>query len=158
MCPECYSKFNRITPLINPEACLKKHRQYICHTCGRYICASVSVDKKGEKYRARFPFKTLEIAKLYVRSAEVIEEKPCGVYEIENNKGKKSYKIFADKQALKDYLKNNSNKKTTSERPLFVTKVYKQCSEKQLRKVTSAERNSYLQERKEQAKIWRNFI
>jgi hypothetical protein len=158
MCPECYSKFNRITPLISPKDCLKKHRQYICRTCGRYICAAVSVDKKGKKYRARFPFKTLEIAKLYLRSAEVIEERPCGIYEIENNQGRKSYKIFIDKKDRENYLKNNSNKKATSDNPLFVTDVYNQCSEKQLRKLTAKEIDIYLKERKDQAKEWRNLI
>ena len=158
MCPECYSKFSRITPLIKPEHCLKKHRQYICQTCGRYICASVSVDKRGKKYRARFPFRTLEIAMLYLRSAEVIEEKPCGIYEIEDRNGRKSYKIFANKQDLEIYLNNNINKKATSEHPHFITKVYNQCSEKQLRQLTSAEIDTYLKEKKEQAKKWRNFI
>lgn len=38
MCEECYSEKNRITPLLNPLDCLKKHTQYICGTCGRCIC------------------------------------------------------------------------------------------------------------------------
>jgi hypothetical protein len=156
MCPECYSQFTRITPLINPEDCLKKHRQYICQTCGRYICASV--DKKGKKYRARFPFKTLEIAKLYLRSAEVIKRKPCGIYEIEDKNGRKSYKIFTDNEELKDYLKININKRATSEYPQFVTKIYHQCSEKQLRKLTIEEIDIYLKGRKDQANQWRHLI
>jgi len=87
MCLECYSKYKRITPLLNPEDCLKNHRQYICSTCGRHICAAI--DDKG-RFRARFPFKSLEIARLYLRSAEVIKEKACGIYEIEDTKGRKS--------------------------------------------------------------------
>lgn len=158
MCPECYSTFNRITPLINPEDCLKKHRQYICQTCGRYICASVSVDKRGKKYRARFPFRTLEIAKLYLRSAEVIEGKPCGIYEIEDNKGRKLYKIFPDRKEIQNQLKNNADKKSTSENPLYLTGTYNQCSEKQLRRLTMKEIDHYLKERKDQAKEWRHLI
>jgi hypothetical protein len=150
MCPECYAPFNRITPLINPEDCLKNHRQYICQTCGRYICAAVSVDKRGKKYRARFPFRTLEIAKLYLRSAEVIEEKPCGIYEVQDDKAKKSYKIFSDRQELENYLQNNIKKKFTSERPLYVTGTYRQCAETQLRRLTKKEIDKYLKERKDQ--------
>lgn len=37
-CPECYSEDARITPLLQPLACLKQHTQYICGTCGRCIC------------------------------------------------------------------------------------------------------------------------
>jgi hypothetical protein len=158
MCPECYSKFNRITPLIKPEECLRKHRQYICQTCGRYICAAVSVDKRGKKYRARFPFKTLEIAKLYLRSAEVIEESPCGIYELKDNKWRKLYKIFTDRTELENYLKNNTNKKSTSKNPLYMTPIYNQCSEKQLRKLTKKEIDIYLKERKNQRQEWRDFI
>lgn len=29
MCKECYVDKNRITPLLNPAACLKNHLQYI---------------------------------------------------------------------------------------------------------------------------------
>ena len=155
MCSECYAEFSRITPLINPEACLKNHRQYICQTCGRYICAAV--DKNG-KYRAGFPFRTLEIAKLYLRSAEVITGKPCEIYEIEHKNGRKSYKIFSGKQELEDYVKKNSNKRASSEYPLFRTHKYNQCSEKQLRKLTSGEIEIYLKERKEQASSWRNIL
>ena len=158
MCPECYSKYNRITPLIKPEDCLKKHRQYICSTCGRYICAAVTTDKNGKKYRARFPFRTLEIAKLYLRSAEVIEEKPCGIYEIEDNKGRKSYKIFTDKKELENYLQNNKNKKSTTGNPLHATSTYNQCSEDQLRKLTKKEIDIYLKERKDQRTEWREII
>ena len=38
VCEECYSGENRITPLLNPLACLENHTQYICGTCGRCIC------------------------------------------------------------------------------------------------------------------------
>ena len=68
-CPECYSDDPRVTPILDPEKCLKSHRQYICATCGRCICAEVDCNNK---FRARFPFKTLEIAKLYLRAAEAI--------------------------------------------------------------------------------------
>ena len=37
-CLECYLKDNKATPLLNKEACLLNHKQYICGTCGRCIC------------------------------------------------------------------------------------------------------------------------
>ena len=51
-CKECYAENNRATPLLNPAACLRHHRQYVCNTCGRCICADV--DEKG-RFRALFP-------------------------------------------------------------------------------------------------------
>jgi hypothetical protein len=165
MCPECYSEFNRITPLLNPKDCLKNHRQYICKTCGRCICSDVSTGKTGKKYRAHFPFQTLEIAKLYLRSAEVIEEKSCGIYEIENlpgawkdNKERKSYKIFTDITELNDYISKTKGKRATSLSPLYSTKKYIPCSKSQLRQLTSKEVKQYLKEQEEQSKEWCHII
>ena len=68
MCKECYSDNNRITPLLNPRECLENHTQYICGTCGRCVC--IEHDKKRGLQRWNFPFKSLEIAKLYLRTAD----------------------------------------------------------------------------------------
>lgn len=38
MCKEYYTDQNRSTLLLNPFDCLEYHTQYICGTCGRYIC------------------------------------------------------------------------------------------------------------------------
>lgn len=38
-----------------------------------------------------FLFNSLEIAKLYVRTADYTMKKSCGVYEISNSKGRVSY-------------------------------------------------------------------
>lgn len=67
MCEECLSINNRITSLLNARECLENHTQYICGTCGRSIC--IESTNKGLK-RWNFPFKTLEIAKLYLRTAD----------------------------------------------------------------------------------------
>ena len=75
-CRECYAENNRATPLLNPADCLCHHRQYVCNTCGRCICADV--DEKG-RFRALFPFKSLAIAILYLRAAEVVWQKACGI-------------------------------------------------------------------------------
>ena len=156
MCRECYSKYSRITPLKRPKECLKNHRQYICQTCGRCICAN----------RGLFPFKTLEMAKLYLRPVEAIKGKPCGIYEVEafyskmskDQKVRKTYKILADKQELEVYLKKSTNKKAVSDRPKFAAIEYIQCSEKQLRKLTSTEIELYLKEKENQAETWSDFI
>ena len=75
-CKECYADNNRATPLLNPEECLRHHRQYVCSSCGRCICADV--DAK-ERFRAKFPFKSLDVAILYLRAAEVVWQKPCEI-------------------------------------------------------------------------------
>ena len=108
MCQECYSRESRRTPLLNPLDCLQHHRQYICGTCGR--CIRIEKDPKRGLQRWHFPFKSLEIAKLYLRTADYTMKKPCGIYEIENSKGRLSYKIFAAREDLQVFLKKNKDK------------------------------------------------
>ena len=103
MCQECYSRESRRTPLLNPLDCLQHHRQYICGTCGRCIC--IEKDPKRGLQRWHFPFKSLEISKLYLRTADYTMKKPCGIYEIENSKGRLSYKIFAAKRRFTNIFK-----------------------------------------------------
>lgn len=98
MCKECYSDNNRITPLLNPIKCLENHKQYICGTCGRCIC--IECDKKRGLQRWNFPFKSLEIAKLYLRIADYTMKKSCGIYEIKDKNNRKTYKIFKDDEEL----------------------------------------------------------
>ena len=135
-CKECYADNNRATPLLNPEECLHHHRQYVCNSCGRCIC--VDVDVKG-RFRAKFPFKSLDVAILYLRAAEVVWQKPCEIYEIENDKGRKEYKIF-------------KHKRCTSAQPLFVSPRYTACTSQQLRMLTKGEIEKYLKERNSQYK------
>ena len=118
--------------------------QYICSTCGRCICADV--DDKG-KFRALFPFKTLAIATLYLRAAEVIWEQACGIYEIEDIKGKKQYKIFPSLSELKSYLKKNKQKRSLLSEPLLVTPQYKAYQPEQLRKLSTEEVAIYMKEK-----------
>ena len=147
ICPECYSYNPRITPLLNPEECLKNHMQYVCSTCGRCVC----IDVKG-KMRARcfMPFSILETAKLYLKCAEILSKGKCEIYEIIDNKtGRKSYKIFPDKEELKKYLKSNPGK-TCSMKPLFVSEKYIPEKDEQIRKLTDREIQKYLEEQKKQ--------
>ena len=142
-CPECYANDKRITPLLNPEDCLLHHRQYICGTCGRCICADV--DDKG-KFRALFPFKTLEIAKLYLRAAEVIHQCPCTIYELADTKGSKQCKIFPSVVELNDYLQKNKQKQYNLQ-PLFTTPKYKDYTPEQLRNLSPEEVAIYMKEK-----------
>jgi hypothetical protein len=148
-CKECYADNNRATPLLNPEECLHHHRQYVCNSCGRCIC--VAVDAKG-RFRAKFPFKSLDVAILYLRAAEVVLQKPCEIYEIVNDKGRKEYKIFPSELELNDYLHNNKQKRRTSAQPLFVSSRYTASTSQQLRMLTKGEIEKYLKERNSQYK------
>lgn len=154
VCPECYSVYGRITPLLNPEDCLRNHRQYICSTCGRHICAAV--DESG-RFRALFPMRSLAIAKLYLRSAEVIFQRPCGIYEIESKNGRKLYKIFSSVDELDSYLKKNKDKTCTTRQPLFEIVRYKGCHSSQLRMISAEEVDTYMNERRNESQEWRDF-
>lgn len=145
MCEECYSEDNRITPLLNPLDCLENHTQYICETCGRCIC--IECDSKRGLQRWNFPFKSLEIAKLYLRTADYTEKQTCGIYEIENSKGRLSYKIFAGKEDLILFLKKNKDKKCKSMMPVFIVDEYKEYPHTEMRKLKSEEIKRYLSER-----------
>ena len=145
MCEECYATESRITPLLNPIDCLEHHTQYICGTCGRCIC--IDRDPKRSLQRWNFPFKSLEIAKLYVRTADYTEKKSCGIYEIENSKGKKSYKIFPSYEDVLAFLKRNKDKQCRQAAPLFTGGEYKEYPYTQVRKLTPAEVKQYMSER-----------
>lgn len=145
MCEECYSERNRITPLLNPLECLENHTQYICGTCGRCIC--IERDPKRGLQRWNFPFKSLEIAKLYLRTADFTTKSSCGIYEIENSKARLSYKIFAANEDLELFLKKNKDKKCSQMSPVFSIEKYKEYPHTQVRKLTSAEIKKYMSER-----------
>ena len=110
--------------MLNPLDCLENHTQYICGTCGRYIC--IEHDPHRGLQRWNFLFKSLEIAKLYLRTADYSMKKACGIYEIVNNKGKVSYKIFVDHNDLQEYLKKNKNKTCKDMKPVYIINEYKE--------------------------------
>ena len=80
VCMECYVDENRITPLLNPLDCLENHTQYICGTCGRCICIEHEPHRGSQRWN--FPFRSLETAKLYLRTADHSMKKPCGIYKM----------------------------------------------------------------------------
>ncbi len=145
MCVECYIDENRITPLLNPLNCLQNHTQYICGTCGRCIC--IEHESKHGLQRWNFPFKSLEVAKLYLRTADYEMKKTCGIYEIKNKNGRYLYKIFADIKALQLYLKNNEGKICKDTKLVFMAKEYREFAGTQIRKLTSEEIQKYMSER-----------
>ncbi len=145
MCIECYADENRVTPLLNPFDCLQNHTQYICGTCGRCIC--IEHDRKRGVQRWNFPFKSLEIAKLYLRTADYSMKKTCGIYEIKAENGRYSYKIFADIKGLNSYLKRNEGKTCISMAPVFASEDYIEYAKTQIRKLTSDEIQKYMSER-----------
>ena len=145
MCKECYVDQNRITPLLNPIDCLENHTQYICGTCGRCIC--IEHDKKRGLQRWNFPFKSLEIAKLYLRTADYTMKKSCGIYEIKSENGRFSYKIFEDEESLKIYLKRNKGKTCETMKPVFIVDEYREYENTEVRKLTPEEVEKYMSER-----------
>lgn len=145
MCQECYSNKNRITPLLNSWDCLQKHTQYICGTCGRYIC--IEHDEKRGLQRWNFPFKSLEIAKLYLRTADYTMKKSCGIYEISSSKGRAAYKIFTGMEDLESFLKKNKDKICEKITPVFTVEKYKEYSNTEVRKLTYKEIEKYMSER-----------
>lgn len=145
MCKECYVNQSRMTPLLNPIDCLENHTQYICGTCGRCIC--IEHDKKRGLQRWNFPFKSLEIAKLYLRTADYTTKKPCGIYEILSENGRLSYKIFEDEESLKIYLKRNKGKTCETMKPAFIVDEYREYKNTQVRKLTPDEVDRYISER-----------
>lgn len=143
-CQECYSEYARITPLYKPEDCLQRHEQYICSTCGRAIC----MDRKDAmKARCFMLFNTLEMAILYVRAAELFANDVCGIYEIETvSSGKIHYKMFESQELRTNYFTNNPDKRSCSEQPRFVSKMFTPAQEGQIRRLTPPEIQTYLQE------------
>lgn len=123
MCLECYADDNRITPLLNPAECLENHTQYICGTCGRCIC--IERDSKRGLRRWNFPFKSLEIAKLYLRTADYTMKKCCGIYELKSISGRSLYKIFATSDDLEIYLQKSKDKICESMKPIFISEKYR---------------------------------
>ena len=145
MCKECYVNQNRVTPLLNPLECLENHTQYICGTCGRCIC--IEYDPNRGLQRWNFPFKSLEIAKLYLRTADYTEKKPCGIYELKSENGRISYKIFASNEDLKLYLKKNKGKTCEKMASVFSVEKYQEFPNTQVRKLTAEEVETYMKER-----------
>lgn len=84
-----------------------------------------------------FPFKSPEIAKLYLRTADYSMKMSCSIYEIRSEKDRLSYKNFAGSEDLQLYLKMNKGKTCESMLPVFVADEYREYENTQIRKPTS---------------------
>lgn len=98
--------------------------------------------------RWNFPFSSLETAKLYLRTADYTMKKSCGIYEIKSEDGRLSYKIFADICDLQLYLSKNKGKICADMTPVFTKGEYREYANTQIRKLTFAEIQKYMSERK----------
>ncbi|MEG0873613.1 MAG: hypothetical protein RSD14_05820 [Clostridia bacterium] len=144
-CVECYSEDNTKRPRLGDTNCLENHKQYICGTCSRCICIEEHPERKLRRWN--FPFKTYEVAKLYLRTADYATKQCCGVYEIVSKTRRKSYKIFIDDKQMKDYLKKSTDKQCTNDKALFRTDEYKEFLNTGIRKLTKQEANDYWNKR-----------
>ena len=144
MCQECYIENDRATPMLNPRDCLRNHTQYICGTCGRCIC--IEKDPHRSLQRWNFPFKSLDIAKNYLRAADYTMKKACGIYEIMNEQGRKSYKIMASDEDLVQYLSKHKHQHVEQLTPLFTVGVYQSFPNTEIRKLRDDEVEQYLLE------------
>ena len=144
MCPECYSEKKRVTPIYHPLECLSKHTQYICGSCHRCIC--IQKDKKRNLYRWNFPFKSLQDARYYLRTAEYTLKEACAIYEIKLDKQRSYFKIFRNKSDVVAYLKKNKDKKC-NKIPVFKNDSYREFPDTQVRKLSLEEIKFYMLER-----------
>lgn len=144
VCRECYSKNNRITPLNGVRDCLENHEQYICGSCGRCIC--IQKDEKRGVQRWHFPFRSLETAILYLRTADTTEKTPCGIYQLIDKNGRISYKIFPSKDALESYLHKNRNKQCLNGTPEYQVVPYQTFADTEIRRLTTKEIEQYIAE------------
>ncbi len=145
MCTECYADQPRITPLLHPADCLENHTQYICGTCGRCVC--IERDPSRGLQRWNFPFKSADVARLYLRTADYTMKKPCGLYALRGESGRLSYKIFESDEALLAYLQRNPGKTCPAMKPVFRMKEYREYPLTQVRRLTADEARRYLAER-----------
>lgn len=104
-------------------------------------------DPKRWLQRWNFPFKSLEIAKLYLRTADYTTKRECGIYEIRNSKGRTSYKIFINVEDLKVFLNKNKDKSCESMTPVFCMSEYKEYQNTKVQKLTFQEIEKYMTER-----------
>lgn len=145
MCEECYVDEFRRTPLLKPDDCLSQHTQYICGTCGRCIC--IERDPLRGLQRWNFPFRSLDMARLYLRTADYTVKKACGIYEITHRNNRISYKIFADQSSLQTYIKRNPNTLCKGMCPVFTIGEYKEFPHTRIKRLTDEERHIYLSQR-----------
>ena len=71
----------------------------------------------------------------------------CGIYEIKSLKGRVFYKIFADEEDLKNFLKKNKDKSCDEMKPLFSMNSYEDFPNTKVKRLDMDEVEKYLSER-----------
>ncbi len=94
------------------------------------------------------PFKSAEIALLYLKCAEILTGKPCGIYELVYKRGDLRYRIFESGEALQTFLKKHPDVKHDRDEPIYRSKKHVPVQENQVHYLSKKEINTYLQERK----------
>lgn len=74
-------------------------------------------------------------------------KKSCGIYEIKNDKGRVSYKIFAGSEELEVYLKKNKDKLCEKMTTVFYVNEYREYPNIEVRKLSFNEIARYMSER-----------
>ena len=67
-----------------------------------------------------------KLQNIIYETADYTTKGSCGIYEIENSKGRVSYKIFAGNEDLHLFLKKNKDKKCKQMTPVFNVGEYKE--------------------------------
>lgn len=73
-------------------------------------------------------------------------KKPCGIYELANEKGRKSYKIFVSIDDLKIYLSKNSDKICELMKPVYIREKYEEFPNTKVKLLNEEEVERYLTE------------
>lgn len=91
----------------------------------------------------------MDMAMLYLRSAEVIKGSACGIYEIEDSKTKKTaYIIFTGQKDLSGFLGKNPGRFCKRSEPDYRSSKFTTPKKDQVRKLTEPEIYQYLAEQK----------
>jgi hypothetical protein len=93
------------------------------------------------------PFSSEDIALLYLKCAEILTEKPCGIYELIYKRGDKRYRIFQSKDELRAFLRKNGDVKCESDRPVYINEKVKKVNDDQIKYLSQEEIKKYLLER-----------
>ena len=95
-----------------------------------------------------------ETAKLYLKCAEILSGGLCGIYELQDKKsGRKSYKIYSNKEDLRKYLKSNPGKTCNTMEPVYMSECYMPVKEGQIRRLKDGEIEKYLEEQKKYTEV-----
>jgi len=94
------------------------------------------------------PFGSLEIAMLYLKPAEKLNQGLCGIYELIYKRGDRRYRIFRNREEMHKFLKSNPNVKCENDFPVFISDRYNPVSESQIKYLDESEIKIYLDEMK----------